>query len=187
MKQAVLRDPRLLTPALDPRDRIPLARVGQLYVRPAEGAPVRGVRGATLVAGRGIEEDYYFHKLDPHSPTHDPGDELTLISREAINRVQIELDLPLADGQHRRQIVLNGIPPEALVKLIGRRFTLGGAVCEGVADCTPCAYLQKKLAVKGLVKAFLKTGGLRARVVQGGLVALGDTLEVAEHSPLAAA
>ena len=59
--------------------------------------------------------------------------------------------------------------------LVGKTFAIGDAVLIGVRDCPPCAYLEG-LTRPGVRAALEGGGGLRADVVQGGTVHLGDDI-----------
>ncbi len=75
----------------------------------------------------------------------------------------------------RRNVIMAGIP---LDQLIGKRFRLGGVVFQGSEECKPCYWMDE--AVGAGAEAVLKgRGGLRARIVESGLLAKGaHTLEI---------
>jgi MOSC domain-containing protein YiiM len=119
---------------------------------------------ATAHAGRGLEGDRYFDHEGTFSNPHSVGHDLTLIEAEVVE------DLGLAPEVPRRNVVTRGIDLNALV---GRRFRVGEAVCEGQRLCEPCAHLQR-LTDPGLLRPLVHRGGLRADVVAGGVIRLGD-------------
>jgi hypothetical protein len=76
-----------------------------------------------------------------------------------------------------------GIRGIALNELVGREFTLGGAVISGVELCEPCATLGRRLSTTevspaAVVAAFTHRAGLRARIVSGGTVQPSDRLSL---------
>src|SRR5581483_8322926 len=76
----------------------------------------------------------------------------------------------------RRNLVTRGVE---LTGLIGVRIRIGGALVAGVRSCDPCRYIQQINGVAGLTKALGNgRGGLRARVIEGGKISLGDSIEV---------
>jgi MOSC domain-containing protein YiiM len=73
----------------------------------------------------------------------------------------------------------------ALNHLVGTEFRVGEVRLKGVRLCEPCGYLER---VTGLpVKAGLvHRGGLRAQVLSGGTIRVGDpVVPVAAPSPVA--
>ena len=72
----------------------------------------------------------------------------------------------------RRNVVVSGIP---LVALKGRRFRIGGVLLEGTDDCDPCSRMEAALGPGGF-NAMRGHGGLCARILDGGAIALGDTV-----------
>ena len=50
--------------------------------------------------------------------------------------------------------------------------------------CEPCHYIETLLGRPGLLRALVGRGGLRARVLEGGRIAVGDAIVVAGvHAP----
>jgi MOSC domain-containing protein YiiM len=63
----------------------------------------------------------------------------------------------------------------ALNHFIDREFAVGDAVFRGARLCEPCGHLEK-LTVKGIVRGLIHRGGLRAEVVRGGIIRVGDVI-----------
>ena len=118
--------------------------------------PVGSVRA---VAGRGLEGDRYFFANGAGS-----GEALTLIEAEALE------DVGLTGAQSRRQVVVRG---GGLNDLVGKRFRVGDVECEGVELCEPCTHLQR-LTRPGIIKDLIHRGGLRADILSGGTISVGD-------------
>jgi MOSC domain-containing protein YiiM len=76
----------------------------------------------------------------------------------------------LAPGESRRNVTTRGIRLNALV---GRRFRVGDVVCDGTQLCEPCQYLTD-LVGKPVLRPLVHRAGLRARIVEGGEVAVGS-------------
>src|SRR5690606_11348547 len=72
----------------------------------------------------------------------------------------------------RRNLVVSGLP---LVALKGRRFRIGEAVFEGTAPCDPCSRMEDALGPGGY-NAMRGHGGLCARILVGGRIAVGDAV-----------
>jgi MOSC domain-containing protein YiiM len=126
--------------------------------------PVSSVRA---VAGKGLEGDRYFFADGAGS-----GEALTLIEAEAIE------DVGLTGPQSRRQVVIRGT---GLNDLVGQRFRVGEVECVGVELCEPCRHLQS-LTRPGIIKDLIHRGGLRADILSGGTISVGDKL-IEEPSP----
>ena len=142
--------------------------VGILTAPDAE-APLVRVDAVAAVAGRGLLGDRYH---DGHGTFSGPGHgyQLTLVESEVLD----SLDLPWEEA--RRNIVTRGIELNALV---GHRFTIGAVECIGRRLAEPCAQLEK-LARPGLLRPLVHRGGLRADILEGGTIALGDSVTSTE-------
>jgi MOSC domain-containing protein YiiM len=64
-----------------------------------------------------------------------------------------------------------------LNELLGQRFSIGEVVLEGVKDCPPCEHLEG-LVGKPVLKPLVERGGLRARILQGGTIRVGDEVQL---------
>lgn len=144
-------------------------RVEQIYIAAAEEAAVRAVDAVTVLTGRGLEGDRYLAPPDGWAPR---GTAITLIESEAIDAVIAEHGIDLRDGRSRRQVTTSGI---ALNDLVGKEFLVGAVRCRGYELCEPCKHLES-MTEPGVIKAFVHRGGLRADVLEGGTIAVGDTV-----------
>jgi MOSC domain-containing protein YiiM len=156
--------------------------VERIHVASASGEPMEAVDAVDAVAGRGLRGDRYYDAgastgtkagTDPDGGATD-GDEMTFIESEALEAVARDADVRIEPGAHRRNVTTRNVP---LNHLVGERFTVGGAVCEGVELCEPCGYLQSLVDEEGLVGALVHRGGLTARILDSGRVAVGDEIE----------
>jgi hypothetical protein len=140
-----------------------VGRVEALVLAPDAAAPVRSVHEAVAVPGRGLEGDRYAGGTGTFRSGR-PGSALTLIDAAVVDAF---------DGlDHRRNVVVRGTDLDAL---IGREFTLGEVVCRGRRRCEPCAHLNR-LNGGGVLRPLVHRGGLRADIVRGGTVRVGDPL-----------
>ncbi len=121
-----------------------------------------------VVPGVGIPGDRYATHLGHWSDPKWPAQELTLVEAEVAE------GLGLAAEQLRRNVVTQGV---RLDDLIGVTFQVGEAVLQGARPCDPCAYIES-LNRHGLLKELVDHGGLRARIVVGGMVQVGDAIQV---------
>ena len=135
----------------------------------AEG-PTRPVEEVEAVAGRGLEGDRYWAGEGTYFEQRKRGQDITLIEAEAIEGLARDDGIELAPGEARRNVVTRGI---GLNDLVGRRFTVGEVECVGRRLCDPCSHLQR-MTKPGVLKGLADRGGLRADVVAGGRIAVGD-------------
>jgi hypothetical protein len=162
-----------------------MGRIRAIHVAAEQGAPPTERDRVRAFAGRGLEEDRYCLPDAETEPTDGErttgtfadreGSDLTLIEREALEAVERDYDIELEPGVHRRNLTTEGV---ALNHLDGARFRIGDVVCEGVELCEPCSYLERHLAEDGVREALIHRGGLRARILEGGVLTVGDRLEV---------
>jgi MOSC domain-containing protein YiiM len=148
--------------------------VAAVFVAPDAGDPVESVASAEAVAGRGLRGDRYFRGegqfSEDDAAEREPGRDLTLIEREAVAAIEREAGIDLAPGAHRRNVETRGV---ALNHLVGERFRVGEVVCRGDRLCEPCSYLQS-MTEEGVLEALRHRGGLRADVLESGVVRPGD-------------
>lgn len=132
------------------------------------------------VSGKGLEGDRYFRGEGTWSD-HPAGDnQLTLIEKEAIEAAAREYGVKIEAGDARRNIVVEGL---ALNHLVGREFTLGEVRVRGIRLCEPCRHLEG-LTKPGLRRALIHRGGLRAEILDSGVIRTGD---VVDHTPVGTA
>ena len=133
------------------------------------------VAAAEAIASEGLVGDRYRDGIGFYSTTPtDPGArELTLIAEEALAAVLAESGISLSPDEHRRNITTGGI---ALEPLLGQRFRIGEVICEGVRLCPPCIHLEE-VTGKAVMKPLVHCGGIRARIVGGGWIRVGDAIE----------
>jgi len=127
--------------------------------------PPLSVERAVAVVGRGLEGDRYFDGSGTFSD-RPGGRDLTLIEAEAVEAVG------LSPGDARRNVVVRGVDLNALV---GRRFRVGSVECFGLELAEPCRHLER-LTEEGVLEGLAGRGGLRASIVAGGEICVGEEL-----------
>ncbi len=147
-------------------------RLVGIAVRTAHRAPMQPRRSALLSVGGGVEGDY---KGVKH-----PRRGVTVLAREAWEAALAELGgeegaAPLAWTARRANLLVEGV---ALPRALGGIVRIGPVVLEVTYPTTPCRRMDEVRA--GLMKALYPDwrGGITARIVEGGLVALGNPVDV---------
>lgn len=146
-----------------------MGRVEAICIAPEGSTAMQAVQEVQAIAGLGLSGDRYAKGSGFYSPRPtDPGArEVTLIEAETLDAVG------LAAVEHRRNLTVRGVP---LSELLGKRFSVGDVVLEGVRDCPPCVHLEELTRKHHLVAALATSGGLRARIVVGGTIRVGDAV-----------
>jgi MOSC domain-containing protein YiiM len=148
------------------------AQVVGLCVGAVKSEPLRLVDEVRAVAGHGIEGDRTFRREGEPTDKDSPSRELTLIESEAVEAARREYGIELEPIEARRTVVTRGV---ALNHLVGRRFRVGEATLQGIRLCEPCAHLES-LTRPGVRKSLIHRGGLRAQILEGGTIRLGDPI-----------
>jgi len=137
--------------------------VEQIAISAERGGLPAPVPRVTAQAGHGLEGEYHW--------SDSPGAQaITLIAAEALEGLREDTGIELSHEASRRNVLTRGVDLNALV---GRRFTVGAVECEGVELCEPCNRLAK-LTERGVLRGLVHRGGLRADIVRGGEIAVGD-------------
>jgi MOSC domain-containing protein YiiM len=135
--------------------------VAGIHIAPEESALPTAVETVD-VTGDGVIGDRYRDSRD-----------LTLIEAEALERLREDSGVELTAAESRRQVLTRGV---RLNELVGKRFIVGGVECIGQELCEPCSHLQS-LTYEGVLRGLVHRGGLRADIVRGGRIAVGDQVE----------
>lgn len=152
-------------PTTTPEAAAGLGTVAAILVAPAAEAPLHRVDAADALPGRGLAGDRYADGAGTFSAPG-RGYELTLVEAAVLD----EIELPWEDA--RRNLVVTGISLNALV---GKRFRVGSVECVGRRLAEPCAHLER-LARPGLLRPLVHRGGLRADILTGGTISVGDEI-----------
>lgn len=141
--------------------------LGWIGRRPARKAAMVAPVSARLIAGRGLEGDHY------DSARNGPR-QVTLVAAEDLAAIASFLGQDaVAPDRLRRNLVTHGVN---LLALKDRRFRIGEAVLHGSGECAPCGLMEITLGPGGY-NAVRGRGGITARVVEGGEIRLGDTIQ----------
>src|SRR3954471_15786767 len=144
--------------------------VEQIAITPTRSALPEPVERVEVLPGQGPRGDRNFAP----EPQERKGKDLTLIEAEALEALAVDTGIELSHQESRRNVLTRGV---RLNDLVGRRFRVGEVECEGVVLNEPCTHLES-ITYAGVQDGLENRGGLRANVLQGGTISVGD--EVAE-------
>jgi MOSC domain-containing protein YiiM len=133
-----------------------------ISVRPKRREPVIPVQNALAIAGEGLENDRYNNVGGSR--------QVTLVQGEHLRAIASILGREVRAEDIRRNIVVEGIN---LAGLKGHRFQIGEAILEYSGECHPCSRMEENLGPGGY-NAMRGHGGITARVIQGGVISVGD-------------
>ncbi len=151
--------------------------VVSINIAEEEGGVIRSLQEAELASGHGIVGDRNYFKEDKK-----PEQELTLIESEQVEYFNTQTGLEIDAEETRRNIVTRGI---ALNDLVGATFSIGNTSLEGIELCEPCKYVAECLtsrysittiSIPDIVATLDHRAGLRARIVEGGAICVGDVI-----------
>jgi MOSC domain-containing protein YiiM len=150
--------------------------VVSIHITRSAGQPMETVAQARAVTGRGLEGDRYF--LDTGYYSDKPGAggrEVTLIETETLEALPAGGPLKISASESRRNIATAGVP---LNHLVGREFWVGEVRMRGTRLCEPCRYLDG-LTQAGVMATLIHRAGLRAQILNDGVIRPGDTVKPA--------
>lgn len=140
-----------------------------IFIAPADGADIQTVDAVNAIVGRGLEGDRY---TLPSDKPHKPKQEVTLIQLENIDLLNQTLGADIEPYELRRNILTRGIDLNALV---GKEFQVGAVRLRGMELCEPCSYIEGRTA-KGVIKHLTHKAGIRAQILEGGPINIGDEI-----------
>lgn len=125
---------------------------------------------ATVTAERGLDADY-------HAKGRRPSDrQVTLIQAEHLPAIASLANCPEVSPELlRRNLVISGIN---LLLFKDRQFWVGEVLLMGTGLCDPCSRMEEALGPGGY-NAMRGHGGITTRVLQGGVIRVGDAVRMA--------
>jgi MOSC domain-containing protein YiiM len=136
-------------------------------IRAERRAPLASVTQIEAIAGYGLGGDHYASKANGKR-------QVTLIQAEHLEAVAKILGKSevSADGL-RRNLLISGIN---LYALRDRKFRIGAILLEGSGLCDPCSRMEEVLGAGGY-NAMRGHGGITARILEGGVLKVGESLQ----------
>ena len=127
------------------------------------------VNQAILERNKGIINDRYYKNFRKKY------EQVTLIESEKISNFNNNIKSKFNYKDFRRNIITTGIH---LNKMINKKIQINNVVLKIHQLCQPCRYLQNKLSVDNLVKLLINKGGVRAEIVQSGVISTFDEIKI---------
>jgi MOSC domain-containing protein YiiM len=131
-----------------------------LHIAPGKEVPMQSRQSVTAIADLGLEGDWHARKESKR--------QVLLIDEETLHVFGLQ------PGRVRENITTRGIDLKSLER--GARLRAGSAVFEITLPCAPCEFIDE--IRPGLREKMEGQRGMLARVVQGGEIQIGDTVEV---------
>lgn len=138
-----------------------MASVHNLFRAPKKHVPMEELQEARLLADFGLAGC-------AHAKT-DSARQVLLVDRETLEAME------LPPGILRENITTEGLNVNSMQ--IGQQLRIGDACLEVTMVCTPCNQMERIRS--GLRKELWGRRGMLCRVLQGGIVRLGDPIEKA--------
>jgi len=160
-------------PLQDLLDTLPqIGRVEWIGVRPGRDTPMLTLDEVQINVGTGLEGDRFQGKKAGSKR------QVTLIQQEHLSVIASCLNRESVDpALLRRNIVVAGIN---LLALKDKSFRIGDVVLEFSGLCHPCSKMERQLGAGGY-NAMRGHGGITARVLEAGLIRVGDEVSILKN------
>jgi MOSC domain-containing protein YiiM len=132
-------------------------------IRPGKKVAMISVDSVKLDPSHGVQGDHYAGRSGQRQVTLIQAEHLPVIA----NMMRME---GVTANQLRRNIVVSGLN---LLALKDKAFQLGEAILEYTGACHPCSRMENTLGFGGY-NAMRGHGGITARVIDAGIVSIGD-------------
>jgi MOSC domain-containing protein YiiM len=145
-----------------------------LHITPRAFLPMRAMSELTLLPGKGITGDRYMIGSEEGFYSHKPeeGRQVTLFELETLIALKRDANIELGPHEHRRNVTTEGVP---LNHLVGKRFWLGETLLEATRLSIPCRHIEE-ITGKAIFDPLINRSGLNCKIIQGGVVKVGDVV-----------
>ena len=163
-------------------------RVERILLRPARGVPAVAVGSALALQGQGLQGDRSAAGTTAAMPSGGHKRQVTLLQAEHLPTIASWLGRETVDAaQLRRNLVISGINLLAARALFADQpihIAVGEQVLlVATGPCDPCSKMEAELG-EGAYNVLRGHGGITARVLVGGMIAVGDAVCVrVAHAP----
>ena len=146
-----------------------MPKIKAINISDLSGKSTIYVNQEILKRNNGIINDRYYENFKKKY------EQVTLIESEKISYFNNNIKSKFNYKDFRRNIVTVGID---LNKMMNKRIQINNVVLKIHQLCQPCRYLQNKLSVDNLVKLLINKGGVRAEIVQSGVISTFDEIKI---------
>ena len=146
-----------------------MPKVKAINITNLSGESTIYVNQAILKRNKGIINDRYYENFKKKY------EQVTLIESEKISYFNNKIKSKLNYKDFRRNIITTGID---LNKMINKKIQINNVVLKIHQLCQPCRYLQNKLNIDNFVKLMTNKGGVRAEIVQSGVISTFDKIKI---------
>lgn len=149
--------------------------VKSIYKASNAGDQMQSLAEVQAIKGQGLAGDRYAMNTGFWQTLTKP--RITVREVSFISASDIE-GTAFSEAETRRNIVV--LTDYKLVELIDQCFYVGDVLFKGIEDCTPCKRPSELSGKENFAIAFKNKGGLRAQVLNSGLIKVMDSLFLAE-------
>lgn len=135
-----------------------MASVVYLFRAPKRRLPMEAIQSIEAVAGHGFSGCAHARKNSPR--------QVLLVDKETLDAMQLDA------GVIRENITTEGLNVNGLA--MGEQLRIGPVLLQVSAVCTPCDQLEK--VRPGLRREMYGRRGMLCRVVEGGVIRVGDAI-----------
>ena len=146
-----------------------MTKIKAINITNLSGESTIYVNQAILKRNKGIINDRYYENFKKKY------EQVTLIESEKISNFNNNIKSKFNYKDFRRNIITTGID---LNKMINKKIQINNVVLKIHQLCQPCRYLQNKLNIENLVKLLTNKGGVRAEIVQSGIISTYDKIKI---------
>ena len=146
-----------------------MSKVIKIGITSNNNKKIKDVELIEVIENKGIVGDRHFKDFN------DPYCQLSLIESENIDYYNSKYGLNIDYIDFRRNIITKGI---RLNGLIGKKFSIGETLVEGVDLCRPCRHLTEMLNQNNILKEFMRRGGLRCQILSSSKIKIGDKINI---------
>lgn len=157
-----------------------IGRLEAIIVRPARRVPAIELVRSIAIAGVGLQDDR--PGIESKNITEKVSNrQVTLIQAEHIAVIAEIMRLPQLNATTlRRNLVISGINLLAIKPLFkhhAQYLQIGSVLLEITGICAPCSRMEELLG-EGGYNAMRGHGGVNARIINGGILNVGDVVKM---------
>ena len=146
-----------------------MGKIKAINISNLDGENTFYINQAILKKNKGIVNDRYYGNFK------NSYEQVTFIESEKIDDFNNKIKKKLDYKDFRRNIITSGID---LNKTVNKKIQINNVILKIHELCQPCKYLQKKLAIKNLVKLLVFKSGVRAEIIKSGEISTYNKIKI---------